>query len=75
MDQDQQLTVDGTGYRITPSRSPMDVDFVADRETRPIRVYTEEPRASQSGATREEDKEDEGTVENMEIGLGTVVVA
>jgi len=53
----------------------MEVDVVADRGTRPIRVYTEEPRASQSDATREEDKEDEGTVENMEIGLGTVVVA
>ena len=29
----------------------------------------------QSSAAREEDKEDEGTAENMEIGLGTVVVA
>jgi hypothetical protein len=40
----------------------MDIDGQTDRETRPMRVYAEE------------DKEDEGTAENTEIGLGTVVV-
>jgi hypothetical protein len=52
----------------------MDIDGPVDRETRLMRISAEEARISQSGATREEDKDDEGTVENREIGLGTVVV-
>lgn len=73
-EQGREVTVDGTRYRITRSRSPMDVDN-PDRETRSMIVYTEEARASTIPA-REEDKEEEGTVvENMETGLGTVVVA
>lgn len=53
----------------------MDIDSPADRETRSMRVSAEGARISQSGVTGEEDKDDEGTVENREIGLGTVVVA
>jgi hypothetical protein len=56
------------------SRNQMDIDGPVDRETRLMRISAEEARISQSGATREEDKDDEGTVENREIGLGTVVV-
>ena len=48
----------------------MDVDSV-DRVARPPSSYeAEDPNV----AMREEDKEEEGTVENREMGLGTVVV-
>jgi len=52
----------------------MDIDGPVDRETRLIGVSADEANVSQSGVTREEDKDDEGNFENREMGLGTVVV-
>ena len=75
----RDVTVDGQRYRIARSRSPMEIDTVPDRETRMMRALNEETRVpSPVPSAREEDKEEEGTsvvVDNMEIGLGTVVIA
>jgi hypothetical protein len=59
--------------RIARSRSPMDVES-SDRDSSVTRGYAEEARVL-AAAMREEDKEEEGTVENRDNGLGTVVVA
>jgi hypothetical protein len=79
-DQPRDVLVDGARYRITRSRSPMDYDNTPDPTAgaprRSGRSYTpEEVRMITDLNAREEDKEEEGTVENRETGLGTVVVA
>jgi len=69
------VTVDGQRYRITRSRSPMDLD-VGEGRSRPS------SRSEGTGLTveaavpiREEDKEEEGTVENRDgtVESGVVV--
>jgi hypothetical protein len=77
----REVTVDGQRYRITRSRSPMEIDTIPDRETRMMRALHEETLAQTAvvtAAAREEDKEEEGTsvvVDDMDVGLGTVVEA
>lgn len=66
-------TDDDPRHRITRSRSPMDIES-SDRDPSLTRNYAEEARVL-AATVREEDKEEEGTVENSETGLGTVVVA
>jgi hypothetical protein len=74
-EQGRDITVDGTRYRINRSGSPMDMANV-DRESRPTSIFVEEATATATAVVlREEDKEEEGTVENRETGLGTVVFA
>jgi hypothetical protein len=68
----RDVTVDGTTYRITRARSPMDVDGT-ERETRLMRIFTEEARVPLPIGVREEEG---NVVDSMEgTGLGTVVVA
>jgi len=70
----RDVTVDGQRYRITRSRSPMDLD-VGEGRSRPS------SRSEGTGLTveaavpiREEDKEEEGTVENRDGTVESVVV-
>ena len=75
---ERDVTVDRPLYRITRSRSPMDVDTSSDRETRPRIVYTVDARVPpvvEASSAREEDKEEEGIAEDRETGLDTGEVA
>jgi len=73
----RDITVDGQRYRITRPRSPpMDVDAGGELRSRPS------SRSEGSGtmvavavtAAREEDKEEDGTVENRDGTMDSVVI-
>lgn len=73
----RETTIDGTRYRIFRSRSPVDIE-APERVSRPSSSYEiEEVRRMPIPivTTGEEDKEDDGHLENREIGLGTVLAA
>src|SRR5277367_2048717 len=68
----RDVTVDGQRYRITRSRSPMDLD-VGEGRSRPS-SSSEGTVSTVAVPVREEDKEEEGTVENRDGTVESVVV-
>ena len=68
----RDVTVDGQRYRITRSRSPMDLD-VGEGRSRPS-SRSEGTVSTVAVPVREEDKEEEGTVENRDGTVESVVV-
>jgi hypothetical protein len=70
----RDVTVDGQRYRIARSRSPMDLDAGEGRSRSSSRSDGTGLTVEVAVPIREEDKEEEGTVENRDGTVESVVV-